>query len=1592
MENEAQRVPWYRSLVFKVALCASAGLVLATGVMTVIAYRVAHKSVRDGIYQRLRVAAVDRQRMISAYMAQQHEYAASVARRTELLTLINDHLAGHLAQEAMHQKARQMLAEVRRSSDGLVDIWICDADGKVITATNDTYLGRDFSDSIAFQIGSERQYLNDLHVLDDEHRAFLTAPAEANDGRLLGVVMILLDTTRLVELIADQTGMGETGEVLVAKREDGGRIRYLAPRRNDGRLRDNVSEVGAMDDAIAGASNLSGISTRFGGRDVLAVYQPITFKKHVNGNWGLVAKIDTAEAYLPVQRLAVTLSAAGVSLSILGVVATAWGAIGTFRPLRALTSTAMAISRGGLDTRAAVNSNDECGVLARTFNMMMDRLSEANANLETQVEERTAELAAILDAAADGIVTINEYGKIESVNPAIERIFGYSAEELLGHNVSILMPSPFREEHDEYLARYLRTGEKRTIDQRREAEGMRKDGTRFPLELKVTEVICGDRRLFTGCVCDISDRKQAVAALEESEARFQQIVEHLQDVLWMTNADGSEIVYVSPAYESIWGRSRDTLYDNPQDWVNGLHPDDRERVAEAFYQRAASCGYDETFRVVLTDGFVRWIRSTGSPIRNDEGDVYRIAGVARDITERKAFVLHLEEINQQLRAKAAFQRAVLNSVDYTVIITNRDGVIISFNKVAEHMFGYMADEIVGKYTPEILHDRDEIAAYARELTEELGCAVEPGPRTFIAKVLQGETVEREWTGIRKDGSRFPMLVSITTILDDHGEITGFLGVSQDITERKAIETELRSREQFARRVLDSLLCFAAVTDTDGILLECNKAALIATGLQPEDMIGTRLENLYSFSYDPNVKGQIRDAVRKAAAGQVSRLDVTGPVADGKVITVDFQIVPLRNEEGNITHLIPSAIDVTDRIRYEQQLRKAKEESEQANIAKSQFFAAMSHELRTPLNGVIGMTELLRNTTLDDRQRQFVSACYQSASSLMDLINDILDFSKIEAGKLRLDLHDFDLEKLVTDTVEGLAWRASDKSIEILCHIDQTSRYIVKGDSTRLRQIVVNLLGNAIKFTETGEIQVHTETVAKTNDQITVRFAISDTGIGIPPDKLDRLFQSFSQVDASTTRNYGGTGLGLVISQSLVELMGGTIGVESDEGVGSTFWFEVPFAVISESAHNPSSTCPLAGRRLLIVDDNETNRLILNQYSAEWGTIGVSAASVDEALSAVDEAEANGTPFDVVLTDYNMPRRNGLDLAHALKHHSQLIVLLMGSTDLQLEPNQLWEHGIAASLHKPVRRQDLYEAICCLLCNAREKPAPVDTSAAIQTSSLAGHILVAEDNRINQMYIIELLSQLGCTSDTVANGREAVDAVQQANYNLALMDCQMPEMDGFEATRRIRQLESERMLDGHLPIVALTANAVKGDRERCLDAGMDDYLAKPVEKQQIISVLDRFLSNSQQRLPQTEATVESVDQANDLSAPAPIDAESLLARCFGNLEFAGSLLDELESTGMRRVEEIRTQAAQQNSSATADAAHALKGAAGILCAEGVQKLAATIEQAGRSSNIGKVETELVDLEAEMQRCLGYVPELRKALNNEKESAGGGGSRC
>ncbi len=596
--------------------------------------------------------------------------------------------------------------------------------------------------------------------------------------------------------------------------------------------------------------------------------------------------------------------------------------------------------------------------------------------------------------------------------------------------------------------------------------------------------------------------------------------------------------------------------------------------------------------------------------------------------------------------------------------------------------------------------------------------------------------------------------------------------------------------------------------------------------------------------------------------------------DGTVFPVEVAAAPFIYQGKRAFQVV--AHDLSVRKRAEAALHQAKEAAEAASRAKSEFLAMMSHEIRTPLNGVLGMAELLRNTPLNAQQQRFADMILNSGHTLLVTINDILDFSKIESGRMKLEVVSFDLRELVEETAALLAGRAHEKGLDLVGDLPLNLPAAVQGDPVRLRQILVNLASNAIKFTERGEVVMRLRLVDQNTEGPRLCFEVQDTGIGIAPAACAQIFDAFTQADGSTTRHYGGTGLGLAIVRQLVQLMGGEIGVDSTPGVGSRFWFTLP---LLRSAASVRSRRParkeLRGLRILLVDDSVTNREILQRQTTAWGLVSDQAENGAQALARLRDATRAGERYDLVLLDFRMPGMDGLELAGAIRADPMLAglkLVLLSSNGLDAWTEQTVQADIQGVLHKPVRQADLYKTLYRLLSPTADPNSQPPILPVTRLPRFTGRVLVAEDNPVNQEMALAVLSVLSCQGEVAANGQEAVEAVARTAYDLILMDCQMPVLDGFAATAAIRRWEHAQGRP-HLPIVALTANIVKGFREQCLAGGMDDYLSKPFTQEQLAAMLDRWLPTSGGVVPMS--TPPSLSAA---SPPPPTACMEVTVAC------------------------------------------------------------------------------------------------------------------
>ena len=933
------------------------------------------------------------------------------------------------------------------------------------------------------------------------------------------------------------------------------------------------------------------------------------------------------------------------------------------------------------------------------------------------------------------------------------------------------------------------------------------------------------------------------------------------------------------------------------------------------------------------------------------------------------------------------QAQLISLAHDSILIRDLSGRIVFWNQAAAETYGWTEEEAVGKLSHELLQTR-----FPRPL-EEIEAEL------FRAGRWKGELVQSKRSGARiVAGSRWAVQRNA------EGKPLSILELNSDITER------IQAQEAQARlaAIVESSNDAIIGRTLNGIIFSWNLGAERLYGYSAIEAIGQSASMLL-FPDRPDEDPQIMERIKRGE--RVEHYETVRLRKDGQPLHVALTVSPIKDAHGTIIGASTIAHDITDRKHLEAALAAARDAALESARLKAEFLANMSHEIRTPMNGIIGMTGLLLDTALDAEQREFTETIRASADALLTIINDILDFSKIEAGKLKFDTVDFDLQVAVEGALDLLAERAHKKRIEIgsLVHHD-VPRHL-RGDPGRLRQVLTNLLSNGVKFTEHGEVVVTVTVAHETTDHVRLHFAVSDTGIGIAEETRGRLFQAFSQADSSTTRKYGGTGLGLAISKQLVELMGGEIGVDSTPGAGSTFWFTANFE------KQPAPPPPAARRKadlqnlhVLIVDDNATNRLIVHHQVTSWGMADGEAAGGAEALALLRREAALGHPYDLVILDMQMPEMDGVMLARAIKADPAIAptrLVMLTSLGHRGDSAELRDVGVEACLGKPVKQSQLYDCLATLLAPDSDEAAtaaPLVRAAATTAPVVVDQlpveqrknvrILVAEDNVINQKVALRQLHKLGYSADAVANGVEAVAASRMIPYDIILMDCQMPEMDGFEATAAIRRRENLEgaagSSTGHIPIIAMTANALEGDRERCLAVGMDDYVSKPVRPDVLAATLARWSKPEEQ--PADPATVDAaMDTAEPEVSAEPLyasDGAIIDAKVLESLrslqgaddpDLVNELIDMFLEDVPPRLAALRMAITEGHSLAVMQAAHALKSSSGNMGATRMGVLCNVLEEQGRTGLMGAAEEVFEALEQEFAR-------VQRALEAEKKNGG------
>ncbi|MBK5193636.1 MAG: PAS domain S-box protein [Flavobacteriaceae bacterium] len=1054
---------------------------------------------------------------------------------------------------------------------------------------------------------------------------------------------------------------------------------------------------------------------------------------------------------------------------------------------------------------------------------------------EMELKSSTDKFQQIFSKSSIGIILEGSNSKILTVNPAAVAIFKYKEsdlEEVLNLTFRDIIHPEDLETANSYRERIL-SGE---IDNYKiEIRFILKTGEIIWCNMSTSVFSEPDEvgYLIITQIEDITSRKKWENQVQEKANFFKNAFEFSPNAMAMVSPKG-KFLKVNRNLTQTMGYSQEELLD--LNFQEITHPEDFESDFELLNEIVAHKRetYQIEKRYIPKNGSIIYGLLNVSLLRGKKGEpLYFIAQII-DITE-------IREAKEALKQSLSELQGVMDATTQVIIIEiDLDGMVRKFNKGAENLLGYTSHEFNQNMNIRLLHDKEEVLEREQLFAKKYSGEVS-GLDVFVLRAKQGKIDTREWIYIRKDGTRFPVQLAVTSIKNGEGEITGYLGVASDISRFKHIENELRESQQRWQ--------FALESSGDGVWDWDIPEGTQYMSEQAKNMLGFDAEEAltdvkeWNERVHPEEREKLDQAVMDYFEGKAQGYNIEKRVKckngnykwildRGKIIEWDTSGKPLR--------MIGTQSDITDRKEMENSLVNSKLKAEAANKSKSEFLANMSHEIRTPLNGVIGFTDLLMKTQLTKSQRQYMQTVYYSANTLLDLINDILDFSKIEAGKLELNNEKTDLIELCGITIDIIKHQAHIKDLEVLLNISSEINRFIYADPIRIRQIITNLLGNAVKFTEKGEVELKIEAIPCENnsDDMLYTFSIRDTGIGIEPNNLQKVFNAFDQEDSSTTRKYGGTGLGLTISNKLLELMDSKLEVTSELGKGSVFSFVIRFK--SEKGEDYLEETTKAINRVLVVDDNKNNRIILKEMLA----IGnIQSELVSNGIEALQSLEGINR-FDLAIVDYNMPYMNGIDLIGHIRNKLNYtredlpIILLHSSADDEKIYQACKDLNVQFNITKPVQIDHLFNMLKNMKVSVNEKE-PSKASKDLVKSATVFTILVAEDNPINKFLAKTIVRKALPNANIleVENGFEAVEMYKNVPIDLILMDIQMPIMSGFEATQKIRALEDK---DHRVPIVALTARTLKGEQGRCVEFGMDDYITKPVIFNTIRDIIQTYL--------------------------------------------------------------------------------------------------------------------------------------------------------
>lgn len=1029
---------------------------------------------------------------------------------------------------------------------------------------------------------------------------------------------------------------------------------------------------------------------------------------------------------------------------------------------------------------------------------------------------------------------------------------------------------------------------------------------------------------------------------------------------WEIDVASGTLLWIENPIEGLqsagWtGHSLTTLADR-------LHPEDRSLFCEQLHYAAAHQRdrISYRYRAYDDDGRLRHIQVHARLLSDEAGRVARALGVSWDITREITAAERLQRQAQQLReAERRLERASLSSSEghWEADLVNK-----------RMWFSSSYHALLGYENGELPRDSEEFRQLVHPDDYMNGCMalqkhLEEGTPFIIDQRLKTRSGQYRWFRQRGAAERDAQGVAIV--------VSGSL---QDIHEHKLAEDALQLAQRRLERAIhgtqDGLWELEADADATGAGAWCSPRVAELLGYRPDEFPSDT--NFLRTCLHPDDAAVVAQATRAHfELGQPYDVEIRLRTKTGRYLWYRARATAERDATGRPLRLSGSLQDVTEARAAREELLRATQAAEAASRAKSEFLANVSHEIRTPMNGIIGMVGLLLDTRLDRTQRDFAETIRGSADSLLAVINDLLDFSKIEAGKLDIEHIELDLRGSVEDVGGMMAFQAAAKGLELIVHVHKDVPDRVIGDPQRIRQCLVNLVGNAVKFTRTGEVVIEVRIDGRRDGKVLTHFEVRDTGIGIAPEKLDQLFQPFVQADSSTTRHYGGTGLGLSIVRRLVEIMGGRVGVASELGSGSTFWFELPLAPAEGASIRPApAQCATASaRRVLVVDDSATSRRVLGRQLADAGYEVELAGNAAEAIVQMERAIEAHRPFEVVVADYQMPGMDGASLGvriNADERLAQARVVLLTSLDRQGDVQRFASLGFAGYLTKPVRARELLGCMERVLARTSSEwhlqTQPMVTRGTLLGSEPArryrGHVLLVEDNPVNQKVAVRFLERLGCTVRVADNGAEGVKAYRERSYDLVLMDLQMPVMDGLTATRAIRRLEAGGRAT---PIVALTANAMTGQLENCLAAGMDGFLTKPLQISRLHEVLDRYGLAQDPLAPDT----------TPLEGPVPVDLGRLNGLTEGDADFTRELAATFIESSAQVLREIDAALDALDRGALSRAGHKLKGASANVYAEPLRALAEALESQAPAVDQPRLKQLVQDIHREFARAAAFL---------------------